>query len=105
MELFNFTIRQGSAPVLRFRLLVPENVVDWTTTFYLKDQKERIIFQANGAPSGEVTNAALIGVFDVPLTTIETLALIPKVFSFSFWRTNPGFEDPLVSGECTVKKV
>jgi hypothetical protein len=107
MEKTNFDVFAGSAPILRFRLLVPEDVTDWTTTFYLKDKiTDAIILSANGTFNlTDVPDAMTVGVFDIPLTKTQTLAIQPKSYNYCFWRTNPGFEDPLASGTFHLKEL
>jgi hypothetical protein len=106
MEKFNFDVIIGSAPVLRFTLVIPENVADWDTTLYIKDKSNcNVLFEANGAISGEVTDAVDLGVFDVPLSASVTFSFEPNSYNYSFWRTNIGFEDPLAAGTVRFKEI
>jgi hypothetical protein len=108
MERFNFDLIQGSAPILRFRLTVPENITDWDTVLYINDKRSHAnVFTANGAvaDSTEVPDAQTVGVFDVPLSKQDTLSMEPQSYDYAFWRVNPGFEDPLASGTVRVKEL
>ena len=106
MEKFNFDLIQGSTPLLRFRLLVPEDVTDWDTHLTITNKfTGNTVFEANGTISTEVTDADILGVFDIALSAADTTALTPQTHYYSFWRTNAGFEDPLVSGTVHVKKL
>lgn len=108
MEKYNIDpLVQGSAPIFRFQLIIPEDVTTWTTAFYMNDATGNTVLTVNGSITANtiVANAALIGSFDVPLTANQTSALFTTTYRYSFWRTNVGFEDPLVSGAITVRNV
>jgi hypothetical protein len=106
MESQNFDIRRGTAPVLRFRLIVPETVTDWTTTFavYANSSANVAVLTKSGAPSASVPNANNLGILDVTLTAAETRSLTQqRDYHYTFARTNPGFEDLLAEGTITAK--
>ena len=114
MENFNFDIIASSSPILRFQLTIPEDVSDWTTTLYVKDKTTgNVVLQVNGALAdpAQVPNAAALGVFDITLSAVQTSGLnslrigTSKQYAYAFWRTNVGFEDPLVSGVISVQQV
>lgn len=103
MERANIEIVAGSAPILRFRLVVPEDVTAWTTTLYLTDKTDVAVYQQAGQISS-LDQSAQLGVFDVPMSKANTLSLGIRTLKYSFWRTNVGAEEPLTSGEFKVTK-
>jgi hypothetical protein len=97
-ETSNFSIFQNTAPVLRFTLLIPDSVAGWTTKFFVREKSGNVTFQQDGN-----TANASIGVFDVALTANTTANIGAKTYSFTFERTNEGFEDVLADGVVIVK--
>jgi hypothetical protein len=98
MELYNLDVPVGATRILRFQLIVPQNVSTWTTQFTLTDDRTgAVVDQLAGAVSG-IPNAATLGILDVLLSAAVTLAWTPRAYHYTFWRTDPGSEDLLVHG-------
>jgi hypothetical protein len=103
MEISNFLITRGSAPVLRLTLQKQESTSGWTGKFRLWDKAGgTMLFQYDAMPA-TVPNAVALGIFDVVLTANDTNAWAVRTYHWTFERTNVGFEDVLGKGELYVE--
>jgi hypothetical protein len=98
-----FTVYRGTAPTLRFTLapVVSGGITGWTTKFTAR----KSVSDADPAPlsvSGTINDATAC-IVDVPLTRVQTLALVSGAYTVSLQRTNAGLEDMLAIGTMTVE--
>lgn len=105
MEINNFKIIRGTAPVLRFRLTNPENIATWTTKLFVYQSLAANTFFEKAGAISTVAQAATLGILDVTLTANDTNSFPARDYSYAFRRTNVGFEDVLASGRITVVNV
>jgi hypothetical protein len=108
MEQQDFSVRQNTAPHVRFRLRTKPaaSTASWTVKLriYRDDSYPRadLLLEKTFTNSTTVVNAAVLGVWDSQLTARETAALPLGRCYYEFQRIDAGEEDILTSGRLDV---
>ncbi len=91
-------IFRGTDTFLRFTAVPPRDITGQTAQLDLRAPLSSTVAMSKAATPFDVAN----GVWRVPLSEAETLALVLNRYLLSLSRTDPGAEDALATGQLLV---